>query len=91
MALNPASHNPSNSSFFEYHVLLLSVLTQWYLAGEKTGPVTGPPPQASSETMTALLGAAKEDPTSQHEGEQAGANRGEETKIGTGNESMDPS
>ena len=36
--------------------------------GIKTGPVSGQPPSASSETTAALLGASKEDPMGQHEG-----------------------
>ena len=38
--------------------------------GIKTGPVTGPPPAASTETTAALLDAAKNDPIGQHEGGQ---------------------
>ena len=38
--------------------------------GLKTGPATGQPPSASSETTAALLGAAKADPMGQHEGGQ---------------------
>ncbi len=36
--------------------------------GEKTGPISGLPPPASSETVAALLGASKDDPMGQHEG-----------------------
>ena len=38
--------------------------------GLKTGPVSGQPPPASTETTAALLGAAKNDPIGQHEGGQ---------------------
>lgn len=37
-------------------------------AGEKTGPISGQPPPASSETTAALFGASKNDPMGQHEG-----------------------
>lgn len=38
--------------------------------GLKTGPVSGQPPPASTETTAALLDAAKNDPMGQHEGGQ---------------------
>ena len=34
-------------------------------AGQKTGPATGPPPPASDETKSAVLGAANDEPTGQ--------------------------
>lgn len=65
MALNAASHNSSNyRPPRESHLMS----DAFYIAGEKTGPVSGPPPSASQETTAALLGASKDDPIGQHEG-----------------------
>ncbi|MCJ1393754.1 hypothetical protein MMC18_006630 [Xylographa bjoerkii] len=49
--------------------------------GEKTGPVSGPPPPTSSETSAALLGAQKDDPLGQHAGGQDGEDQDEGKKI----------
>lgn len=50
-------------------------------AGVKTGPVTDPPPQASSETIGAILGASEDDPVGQHEGGQGGGEKRAQDKI----------
>ena len=65
MALNAASHNSSN---YWPPRGTCPVSDVFHIAGEKTGPVSGPPPSASQETTAALLGAAKDDPMGQHEG-----------------------
>lgn len=51
------------------------------LAGEKTGPVTGQPPSASSETASAILAASKDDPMGQHEGGQDGGDKEAGKKV----------
>lgn len=45
------------------------------LAGEKTGPISGPPPQASEETTSAILEATKSDPIGQHAGGHDGGDK----------------
>ena len=35
------------------------------IAGERTGPVTGPPPAVGSDSKNAILNAAENDPTGQ--------------------------
>ena len=59
-------------------------------AGEKTGPVSGQPPQASSETTSALLGAQKTDPLGQHEGGQDGGDKEGGQKVKSEKEGADP-
>ena len=49
--------------------------------GLKTGPASGQPPSASSETTAALLGAAKADPIGQHEGGQDHGDKEAATKV----------
>ena len=49
--------------------------------GLKTGPASGQPPSASSETTVALLGAAKADPMGQHEGGQDLGDKEAGTKV----------
>ena len=49
--------------------------------GLKTGPASGQPPSASSETTAALLGAAKADPIGQHEGGQDFGDKGAGNKV----------
>ncbi|MCJ1252736.1 hypothetical protein MMC24_000542 [Lignoscripta atroalba] len=49
--------------------------------GEKTGPITGQPPQVSSEATAALLGAQKTDALGQHEGGQDGGDKDEGKKV----------
>lgn len=41
----------------------------------KTGPVTDPPPQASSETVSAILDALGDDAVGQHEGGRGGGEK----------------
>ncbi len=43
--------------------------------------MTDPPPQASSETMAAILGASGDDPMGQHEGGQGGGEKKAQDKI----------
>lgn len=50
-------------------------------AGEKTGPISGQPPPASSETTAALLGASKDDPMGQHEGGRDGGEKDASKKV----------
>ncbi|KAI4228106.1 MAG: hypothetical protein L6R36_001886 [Xanthoria steineri] len=50
-------------------------------AGVKTGPVTEQPPQASSETMSDLLGSSQKDPMGQHQGGQDGGDKDAEKKV----------
>ncbi|KAL9120281.1 MAG: hypothetical protein Q9187_003160 [Circinaria calcarea] len=52
-----------------------------YPAGSKTGPITGQPPQLSSEATAELLGAQKEDPLGQHAGGQDGGDEEGGKKI----------
>ncbi|TKA78490.1 Valine--tRNA ligase, mitochondrial [Cryomyces minteri] len=49
--------------------------------GEKTGPVTGPPPSLSNETTSALLGASEQDPTGQHAPGKYGGDRDAGKKV----------
>ncbi|KAL8842527.1 MAG: hypothetical protein Q9170_000481 [Blastenia crenularia] len=51
-------------------------------AGVKTGPITEQPPQASSDAVSDLLGASKDDPMGQHQGGADGGDRaaGEKAK-----------
>ncbi|KAK5012521.1 hypothetical protein LTR39_004109, partial [Cryomyces antarcticus] len=49
--------------------------------GEKTGPVTGPPPSLSNETTSALLGASEQDPTGQHAPGKDGGDRDAGKKL----------
>ena len=48
--------------------------------GLKTGPISGVPPQASSDTVKALLGAQENDPLGQHTGGQDGGENDAEKK-----------
>ncbi|KAL9020566.1 MAG: hypothetical protein Q9185_002152 [Variospora sp. 1 TL-2023] len=50
-------------------------------AGAKTGPVTEQPPQASSDTVSDLLGASKNDPMGQHQGGKDGGEKDGEKKV----------
>ena len=59
-------------------------------AGEKTGPITGQPPQVSSEATAALLGAQKTDALGQHEGGQDGGDKDEGKKVKNEKERTDP-
>ena len=65
----------------------LHVLPQ---AGAKTGPISGPPPELSSESMNALLGAQKDDPLAQHEGGLDGGDKEADTKVRSEKECTDP-
>ncbi|KAF1997617.1 valyl-tRNA synthetase-like protein [Amniculicola lignicola CBS 123094] len=49
--------------------------------GEKTGPVTGPPPAPADHVKTALLEGAHNDGTGQHAGGQDGGNKDEPQKV----------
>ncbi len=80
MALNPASHNAGRFLIFHISVYLSGIKCK-LAAGIKTGPVTDPPPQASSETTSAILGASKDDPVGQHEGGQSGGEKRAQEKI----------
>lgn len=80
MALNAASHNPGNVQFqFKYPKCPNPDHTE--IAGEKTGPVSGQPPSASTETTAAILEASKDDSTGQHEGSREGGDHGPPKKI----------
>jgi len=50
-------------------------------AGVKTGPISGQPPPASSETTAALLGASKKDPMGQNEGGTDGGDKEGPKKV----------
>ena len=56
-------------------------LLSYPLAGEKTGPISGQPPPASSETASAILGASKDDPMGQHEGGHDRGDKGAPAKA----------
>jgi len=81
MALNPASHNAGRFHRFSNSPLDFSVVKCGLAAGVKTGPVTDPPPQASSETLSAILGASEDDPMGQHEGGKSGGEKEAQEKI----------
>lgn len=70
--------------------LVLYAKLNVFPAGAKTGPITGPPPEVSSETAAALLGAQKNDPLGQHEGGQDGGDKEAGTKVKSEKERMDP-
>ena len=57
------------------------MLTITNIAGEKTGPVSGPPPQASEEATSAILAATKKDPLGQHAGGQDGGDKAADQKV----------
>ena len=59
-------------------------------AGEKTGPISGQPPSASSETTAALLGAAKEDYMVQHQAGHDEPDKESKIKEKSEKQSMDP-
>ena len=59
----------------------LPIPNEMILAGEKTGPVSGQPPPASSETASAILGASRNDPMGQHEGGQGVGDKAAGKKI----------
>lgn len=42
------------------------------IAGIETGPISGPPPPVSADTVAELLAASKKDPLGQHEGGKDG-------------------
>ena len=87
MALNAASHNASKES----EILVVEVARRLTdTAGEKTGPISGQPPPASSETTAALLGAAKEDPMGQHEGGHDGPDKEAGEKVKSEKQRTDP-
>ena len=50
-------------------------------AGIQTGPTSGPPPSASSETKAAISQAANADPLGQHTGGNDGGDKGAEKKV----------
>ena len=88
MALNAASHNSSKTP---KRLPRSSVLTSWlYLAGEKTGPISGQPPSVSSETTAALVGAAKGDPMGQHQGGHEGPDKEADQKVKSEKQRTDP-
>ena len=60
------------------------------VAGEKTGPVSGPPPQASEETISAVLEAAKSDPLGQHIGGKDGGDKEAGKKVKSEKERTGP-
>lgn len=75
----------------------LSILAAWRIislteiaAGAKTGPVTEQPPQASSDVVSDLLGASKNDPMGQHQGGKDGGEKDGEKKVKSQKERMDP-
>lgn len=80
MALNAASHNPSNVQLQIKHPNCL-IPDNTETAGEKTGPVSGPPPSASIETTAAILEASKDDSTGQHEGSRGNGDQEAPKKI----------
>lgn len=86
MALNAASHNSG--------ILLMRYQrVDWLMnliAGVKTGPVTEQPPQASSDAVSDLLGASKDDPMGQHQGGNDGGEKDAEKKLKSEKERMDP-
>jgi valyl-tRNA synthetase len=49
--------------------------------GAKTGPVSGPPPQASNETTAAVANAAAQDPLGQHTSGQDGGDKAAGQKV----------
>lgn len=59
-------------------------------AGTKTGPVTEQPPQASSDAVSDLLGASKDDPMGQHQGGKDGGDKDGDKKVKSEKERMDP-
>ena len=67
-----------------------STILIFMIGGEKTGPVSGPPPQVSEETTSAILGAAKSDPLGQHSGGQDGGDKGADKKIKSEKERTSP-
>lgn len=86
MALNAASHNPSTCQ----NSLPFIPANQTKPAGERTGPITGQPPQVMSEVTAALIGAQKKDPLGQHIGGQDGGDEDGEKKIKSEKECTDP-
>ena len=63
---------------------------EFYIAGVKTGPISGQPPSASQETTAALLGASRDDPMGQHEGGQDRGDKEASQKIKSEKERMCP-
>ena len=61
-----------------------------FLAGVKTGPVTGQPPSPSSETTSELLKAAHDDTVGQHESGHDGGDKSEEKKVKSEKERTNP-
>ena len=84
MATNAASHNPG--SF--WHSSCTKKLCQQSLAGVKTNPVSGPPPQPSSNTISAISKAAASDPLRQHVGGVDGGDSELGTKMKSEKECM---
>ena len=72
------------------HALSTLANTRLSVAGEKTGPISGPPPPASLETTAALLGSQKDDPLGQHDGGQDGGDQDAGKKLKSEKERMDP-
>ena len=58
--------------------------------GEKAGPASGPPPQASSETVAAITQAANVDPLGQHAGGKDGGDADAPKKVKSEKERMPP-
>ena len=92
MALNAASHNPS-TQFNMMWIVVCPTLTCMHciLAGEKTGPISGPPPALSTEATAALLGNSQNDALGQQEGGQDGGDKDEGKKMKSEKERTDPS
>lgn len=59
------------------------------VAGEKTGPVTGPPPPASDESKNAILSASQEDSTGQSAPGQDGGDKDAGKKVKSEKECTD--
>lgn len=58
-------------------------------AGIETGPISGPPPPVSADTMAELLASSKNDPIGQHESGKDGDTKEEERVKGDEKEGMD--
>ena len=80
MALNAASHNPCNVHSYVLYTNRPFSDFRW-IAGERTGPVSGPPPPASQEVTAAILEASKDDSMGQHEGGRDGGDHEAPKKI----------
>ena len=66
------------------------MLANFAIAGEKTGPTSGPPPKASSATKAAIADSLKADPLGQHAGGKDGGDTKADTKVKSEKERTSP-